>query len=299
MNLSNNSFSIDQNKPRKSMAKYVKGKILLQRNISSFPSVDEIQEGLECAICLDVPKSHPIYQCDNGHIFCSSCHYRVIECPMCGVTVGCTRNLTAEKIVARYPQCCEYSKYGCTVRLIQVDRECHQLACQYKPVACPVIACNDLLSLEGVVKHMDTCHQGSIFKCIRPGTFTHTFTATYPTAHKGRRASTAQPLAVEVPGRFVIDGHCFFGMCWNANGNVLAWVYMAGTPDEGKKYAFKAKIKNKEFNEKLSYTGQTISLHITRGQICAMGRCLKVDEGTARRFSKNDEITFEFKIRRK
>ena len=38
----------------------------------------------ECPVCMDVSKP-PIYQCEEGHIICSSCKPLLTDCPMnCG-----------------------------------------------------------------------------------------------------------------------------------------------------------------------------------------------------------------------
>ena len=47
--------------------------------------LDEIQDELECVVCLDVPQDAPVYQCDHGHILCNSCHEKLTECPVCKV----------------------------------------------------------------------------------------------------------------------------------------------------------------------------------------------------------------------
>ena len=65
--------------------------------------LDEIQDELECVVCLDTPGLDPIYQCEQGHLLCKSCHGKLTDCPICKAKLGNTRCLAAEKI-----SCSEY-----------------------------------------------------------------------------------------------------------------------------------------------------------------------------------------------
>ena len=82
-------------------------------------ALHEIQDALECIVCLDVPKNDPIYQCDNGHILCNSCHANVTDCPMCRVKLGTSRNLAVERVLSKFPRACEYDTHGCKIKMIK------------------------------------------------------------------------------------------------------------------------------------------------------------------------------------
>ena len=274
----------------------------LGRKTPSLPVLEEIQEGLECVICMTIPKQDPVYQCDNGHIICRSCQYKATGCPRCGVKIGNTRCIAAENILAKCPKSCANNKYGCTIRLGKLSLEKHEEVCRYKPVHCPATTCNDLIAVEDVTKHMDGVHDVYQVSSKSTGAFWHSFEATYQKVTKQIKNQTSTEFT---PGRCSIDGRTFFLMCWRSygsQGNWHAWVYILGSSEEKKKeekkYKFKVAIDNDELDEKISYTGQTASLQIPRGQICSLGRCLKFDDGLAVRFSKNDELKFSFKIRR-
>ena len=62
-------------------------------------SVEEVE--FECNVCLEVPKSSPIFQCQEGHIFCNVCHPRLRQqCPVCGKgNLGNIKCLIAQKIL--------------------------------------------------------------------------------------------------------------------------------------------------------------------------------------------------------
>ena len=284
------------------MATYVTGKVLVKSQKPSVPNLDEIQDGLECVICLSIPKSNPVYQCDNGHIFCDSCHYKVIECCTCGVKVGNTRNRAAEKFLEKCPTLCDFSSFGCSIRLARAEMEEHKSVCLYKPVPCPATTCNDLLSMEDVIQHMDGVHGKNKISLGPYNGFPmdwHAFSATYRDVHEQINNQLSSEI---VPGRFKLDGLSFFGMLWRSygpEGKWMAWIYIAATIEDSQQYVYTVKVKNANFDEKLSYTGQTASLQLTRGEICNNGRCLKFDDEIAKRFSEDNELTFIFRVRRK
>ena len=59
-----------------------------------------LESHLECPVCLVVPKSGPIYQCRNGHIFCHQCHPKLRRCPLCKIPLEKLRNLLAEQLTS-------------------------------------------------------------------------------------------------------------------------------------------------------------------------------------------------------
>ena len=61
-------------------------------------SVEEVE--FECNVCLEVPKSSPIFQCQEGHIFCNVCHPKLHQqCPVCRRNLGNIKCLIAQKIL--------------------------------------------------------------------------------------------------------------------------------------------------------------------------------------------------------
>ena len=40
-------------------------------------SIRELEEALECPVCAKVPQSTPIFQCQNGHMICKTCHAKI------------------------------------------------------------------------------------------------------------------------------------------------------------------------------------------------------------------------------
>merc|ERR1712107_112074 len=45
--------------------------------------IKEMEEELECPVCLEVCLPGPIFKCSEDHLVCRDCILRMTECPMC------------------------------------------------------------------------------------------------------------------------------------------------------------------------------------------------------------------------
>ena len=96
-------------------------------------------QSLTCPVCLSLPQSKPIYQCDNGHIICKSCHEQLNTCPQCRIPLGNNRNLIAENLLEAISKPCCFAKHGCQVMLLPDQKEeDHEKSCLYREVKCPL-----------------------------------------------------------------------------------------------------------------------------------------------------------------
>ena len=75
-------------------------------NVSNDGFINEI----ECTVCLEVPEEDTrILQCNNGHIFCQICYFKLSKCPACRLRLateaengpGPIRCLVAENLVRK------------------------------------------------------------------------------------------------------------------------------------------------------------------------------------------------------
>jgi len=107
----------------------------MAENMEKEFAVISLKEHLECPVCLELPKSSPIYQCPNGHIVCNICHKKLHFCPQCREPLGKYRSRIAEELMNFEP--CPFAKHGCTDRFATNCGNDHQKKCQFREVSCP------------------------------------------------------------------------------------------------------------------------------------------------------------------
>ena len=263
-----------------------------------FLALDEIQDALECVVCLDLPKDDQVYQCENGHILCNICREKLTNCPFCRVILGRSRNLSVEKILAKCPRTCEFGKYGCRIKLNKQEQATHQENCRYKPVHCVYPHCNELLSVMFLGKHLSEKH-GNIRSTVgsKISLGYNDFNKHFENQNK---VDVPKPLLD--PLTFTFDGFFFCSVISRTfvplrPYNWHLWLCLAGSPEESKCYNYIVSIKNSENKEELSYTGNAVSLQLSSEQVISMGRCLTFDDEIAKRFCSGRQLEFDFHIR--
>ena len=256
-------------------------------------SLAEVRDALECVICLEVPKNTRIFQCDNGHLLCNTCRWKVKECPICKVKLGKTRALAVEKVLSKCPKPCEFTDYGCNVKLHLPDLDEHEKVCSYKPLCCPVLHCAKMIAKMEVINHMNEKHPEGYVKRNAP-------------SWKGfwtgvKSISTHKKVTTFRPSWLEFDDHNFFcEVMRTGNGRWCVWIYMVGTSNECNAYIYTVKLLHPDEIEELSYTGQCVSLQIEKEKISVMGTCLIFDDEVAKRFCTSDnkdsiQIGFDLK----
>ena len=58
----------------------------------------EVTDKVECPVCMDPPRSGPVYVCPNGHLVCMKCK-RATTCPTCRIVMGGVKSLLAPTII--------------------------------------------------------------------------------------------------------------------------------------------------------------------------------------------------------
>ncbi len=109
-------------------------------------AVISLKEHLECPVCLELPKSSPIYQCPNGHIVCNICHKKLQFCPQCREPLGKYRCRIAEELMDFEP--CSFFKHGCSARFVTKYGKDHEKECQFREVGCPFQDCKKKSSIK-------------------------------------------------------------------------------------------------------------------------------------------------------
>lgn len=96
---------------------------------------------LDCPICF-LPLTIPVFQCDNGHIACSSCCTNLgNKCPSCCGKIGNNRCRAIEKVIESVQVSCCYFRYGCRELTSYCKKLEHEKHCIFAPCACPFPDC--------------------------------------------------------------------------------------------------------------------------------------------------------------
>ena len=120
-------------------------------------SLEDIREDLECPVCLKTPRTTPIYQCEQGHIHCKTCHPRLPNCPVCRGPIGNTRSLVAEKIISKLPLQCANLENGCQETRPLLDQIIeHEKYCEFRMVKCFYKWCDKTVAFKNLVEHVKT-----------------------------------------------------------------------------------------------------------------------------------------------
>ncbi|XP_030452069.1 putative E3 ubiquitin-protein ligase SINA-like 9 [Syzygium oleosum] len=115
---------------------------------------------LDCAICLE-PLTSPVFQCENGHIACSSCCKMISNgCPSCSMPVG-HRCCAVEKILESVRMACQNAKFGCNQKFGYHMKNDHEKTCPFAPCSCPFSSCSYVGLFGQLVKHLSSKHEAS------------------------------------------------------------------------------------------------------------------------------------------
>jgi len=62
-------------------------------------NADQLRRILECPVCLEIPKSTPIFCCKNRHILCTPCRSKIKDCPVCQIPLENDRCSEVEEMI--------------------------------------------------------------------------------------------------------------------------------------------------------------------------------------------------------
>ncbi|KAL0701295.1 hypothetical protein Bca4012_057417 [Brassica carinata] len=141
----------------------------------SVTTEEEIRSGtlfeldlLDCPVCCQALTS-PIFQCDNGHIACSSCCTNLRnKCPSCTLPTGVYRNRMMERVVEAIIVPCPNAKHGCTEKFSYGKVSVHEKECSFVLCYCPARGCNYSGLYKDLYRHYDANHSSSSrdrFRC--------------------------------------------------------------------------------------------------------------------------------------
>ncbi|CAH9094655.1 unnamed protein product [Cuscuta epithymum] len=126
---------------------------------------------LDCPICFDA-LTVPVFQCENGHIACSSCCTKIVnKCPSCAWPIGYNRCRAIEKLIECIKLSCRNTKYGCKESVFFTKKSGHESSCIFTPCSCPLRNCSFIGSSEQLYTHFSNRHRQSVkyivFNCMK------------------------------------------------------------------------------------------------------------------------------------
>ncbi|PIN14753.1 Zn finger protein [Handroanthus impetiginosus] len=127
---------------------------------------------LDCPVCL-LPLGPPVYQCENGHIACSSCCIKMgNQCGTCSWPIGYNRCRAIEKVLESARISCQNRPHGCMESLNYSRKLDHEKTCNYTPCSCPHLDCNYVGSTKSLYAHFASQHSRSSkefrYNCVIP-----------------------------------------------------------------------------------------------------------------------------------
>ncbi|CAA7055665.1 unnamed protein product [Microthlaspi erraticum] len=156
---------------------------------------------LDCPICFEA-LTIPIFQCENGHIVCSSCCPKLSNtCPSCTLPIGHIRNRAMETVVEPTFVRCRNAKIGCKKKFTYGKESEHEKKeCNFSPCSCPVQGCDYTGSVDNLEHHYVSKHK----KIWKDDWFTDgcSFTVLMNTGDK-------MCIAREASTRFLFPVQCF------------------------------------------------------------------------------------------
>ena len=200
-----------------------------------------LKKSLECPVCIALPESAPIYQCENGHIICKTCRQSLETCPVCRIPLGNDRNLTAESFLEAFLEPCPFVENGCKVKLLPDNQEEHRKSCDFRPVFCPVKKCPQKICFHQVINHLESKHGEYI--------------------HVSGKYSKLLTLETDSVNCYSHNNNIFLIMkTITTNGNWHFWVYGLGTPEEMAKFSYEINLYNHDGSSKISTQEKVVSL---------------------------------------
>jgi hypothetical protein len=251
--------------------------------------LENLASSLECPVCLEVPQTGPISQCDNGHLLCNPCRMKLKDCPVCKKRLRINRNLTAEKILEHLPIKCQFSIHGCTKNVRNEDRSEHEKECQFRQVFCPKNLCKQKISISKLMDHVVE-HQ------LRSGNPPSSFRIALNVSEESLQIVN-RSVAYWETSYLQFHGKHFFGIYkLNAKDKELNfWVYQLGTPEETKNYNATITIENDD-EEKLSFKSQVSSIDIPETEVYESGAVFICPLITIKRLMKQNSIEVNIEI---
>jgi len=196
--------------------------------------LEELQEKIECPVCLAVPREGPVPCCPSGHITCSPCLGKLraegkLECPTCREPMGEGKSALAKVVIESMEHECSFQ--GCDELVAFKDYKKHQVTCEHRLVVCPAVGCDKTEPFCHMLDHARDCQGICIGDKINGDVFS---------VDKFAMQAWRSPM-FEADGP---AGKIFFLRVQKVNSMFSLEVVMLGTQEECEEYTMEVSVIN-------------------------------------------------------
>ncbi|WJX63962.1 RING-type E3 ubiquitin transferase [Trifolium repens] len=126
-------------------------------SVSVLISDPQVFDCYNCSQTLTIP----VFQCDNGHIVCSTCYPKLMnKCRKCSLRISSKRCKAIENILQSTEMPCPNEIHGCKERISYLGNGKHE-ECIHEPCYCPLLGCDFVASSEVLSNHFSHKHGDS------------------------------------------------------------------------------------------------------------------------------------------
>ena len=253
-------------------------------------SMHQLKLALECPVCLTLPQETPIYQCENGHIVCKSCHPLLERCPQCRGSLGRNRNLFAESFLGTFSKECPFAKKGCSARILADNEENHKKACEYRELVCLLATCDQLVPLRTMRSHLVSQHTSLVNDSAVNGHYTGKLKL---------KRGIPETRAQSPPSCISFNDQDFFFMkVTDATGFRHFWVYGAGTSDQLSRISFRIQFWSEDGKLKVTSREPDVSIDKPKDEVIKDADGLILTNSVVDKFVQLGTIKYEITLLR-
>jgi len=111
---------------------------------------EKFKETLECPVCMEIPRSGPVFVCPNGHFVCKKC--KTGSCPTCRASMGNGKSLLAITVIENIDHKCRFVE--CEELFAREKLDNHEKICKHRIVKCPYSECKVEMALSKLLDHL-------------------------------------------------------------------------------------------------------------------------------------------------
>jgi len=239
---------------------------------------DALLRELECPVCKEY-MAPPIKLCRNGHNVCSKCRERAQRCPTCRSKFSKIRNLALESIAKSQKYPCANRQSGC-LELFSIEHIAeHHTVCVYGKIKCPLHL-------------LKTCSWNGLRSNLKEHA-----KAAHPDYFVGVSSFYIPQLS-----KTLVIVSCFDELfTYNQeihDGRLYCAVQLIGTSSEASKYKCEFILRAANGIEQISNTFLVHGYSEDWETIFNSGKCLSLEEVTARSFFVQNELNLAMKLSR-